>query len=73
MDNLVYGCPIKICPEIIKGYEQARKHKNKRINKKWKKRYGYKPVYDTNIIFVDGTAYMSQKTFLLLKRRMNNV
>ena len=25
-------------------YVQARKHKKKRINKKWLKRYGYKPV-----------------------------
>ena len=26
---------------------QAKTHKNKRINKKWAKRYGYKTIYET--------------------------
>ena len=27
------------------GYEQVKKHKKKRINKKWAKKYGYREVY----------------------------
>lgn len=30
-------------PKIV----QVRKHKKKRINKKWAKRYGYKTIYET--------------------------
>lgn len=33
--------------EEIVGFKQARKHKKKRINKKWLKRYGYTPIYKT--------------------------
>ena len=29
---------------IITGYKQARTHKKRRINKKWRKRYGFKPI-----------------------------
>ena len=40
------GYPIKIIQEHEQG-EQKRKHKKKRINKKWAKRYGYKCVTKT--------------------------
>lgn len=45
------------------GYVQARKHKKKRINKKWLKRYGYKPKYKkvkTKTKFVESTPTFSQ-------------
>ena len=47
---------ILLDPNIIDGYtdEPARKHKRKRIQKKWLKRYGYKPKPDKNIYFAEG-------------------
>ena len=45
------------------GYVQARKHKKKRINKKWLKRYGYKPKYKkvkTKTKFVESNPIFSQ-------------
>ena len=56
--NLIKHSKIQIVPpevvsEVI-GYRQARVHRNKRINKKWRKRYGYVPVYDyTKIILMN--------------------
>lgn len=42
------------------GYEQRRTHRKKRINKKWAKIYGDKPVYDTQHAYlIDGKVYMS--------------
>ena len=47
------------------GYVQARKHKKKRINKKWLKRYGYKPKYKkvkTKTKFVNSNPIFTQDT-----------
>lgn len=38
MDKIINGFPVK----IVGGQRQVRKHKKKRINKKWAKIYGYK-------------------------------
>lgn len=43
---------------------QCRKHKKKRINKKWLKKYGYKRVPDNNTMYmVNDTIIMTQKCF----------
>ena len=45
------------------GYEQARKHKKKRINKKWLKKYGYKTKYKkvkTTTKYVDSKPVFSE-------------
>jgi len=50
---------------------QRRKHRKKRINKKWRKRYG---VVEINrmphgqVIYVDRVMYMTEKTFEEIKR-----
>ena len=36
--------------------EPARKHKKRRIQKKWLKRYGLKKIPDTNLYFVEGNT-----------------
>ena len=36
----------------IIGYKQARTHRKKRINKKWRKRYGMEPVRNTRFLVV---------------------
>lgn len=53
---------------------QARKHRSKRINKKWLKRYGVKTTllrvkgYDPNkILFFGGNYFIPTKTLELLK------
>ena len=56
------GYPIRIA---TKKY-QCRKHRKKRINKKWQKRYGY---YEYNMMphgqamMMDGAIYMTEKTY----------
>ena len=50
---------------------QNRKHRKKRINKKWAKTYGYS-YYETQehekIVLVDNVLYMTEKTFTKLKQ-----
>jgi hypothetical protein len=51
MDNslTVSGVPVIVIPDErlpIKGYIQNRTHRKKRINKKWRKRYGETPIRD---------------------------
>lgn len=40
---------------------QARTHKKKRINKKWRKRYGFREVPWKNFYVVDRTIYCHPK------------
>lgn len=47
-----------IITDMITKDVQARKHRKKRINKKWLKRYGYK-------IVPDDKKYMQQRTLFL--------
>lgn len=52
---------------------QNKKHKKKRINKKWAKRYGY-TEYEIQekgkFIFKDGYVYMTRSDFELLKKSL---
>lgn len=53
-------------PNRIDGYtsEPARRHRKKRIQKKWLKRYGYRPKPDKNIYFLeDGPIVMHPAVF----------
>ena len=48
---------------------QKRKHHKKRINKKWLKKYGvieYERL-PTDIMFFNGTLYMTKKAYNILK------
>lgn len=38
---------------LTKGTKQNKTHKAKRINKKWRKKYGYTPIPDKNIYIID--------------------
>ena len=52
---------------ITDSYKQRRKHKKKRINKKYAKKFGYVkcglPIDDGKIYKVDGKLYMNQATY----------
>lgn len=65
---LLMGYPIYIATKEV----QCRKHSKKRINKKWRKRYGvieYDFMPHGQIIFneIDRAYYMTKKTFDELK------
>lgn len=64
-----FGYPIRIA---TKEY-QKRKHRKKRINKKWRKRYGCSVVNmmpDGEVMLVDGVFYMTKKTFEEMKQKL---
>ena len=51
-----------------------RRHHNKRIKKKWAKRFGYTFEYDDNIMFIDNKIYVSPRGYKkLLKIRDLNI
>ena len=63
----LWGKNIIILDRITKDV-QARRHKRKRINKKWLKRYGFKKVPDNTKIFVtDEYVFMTEKTYEKVK------
>lgn len=69
-DNLmILNYPIVILQEHENG-EQVRKHKKKRTNKKWLKRYGtYCEMLDPGeVVLVDGQLLMSRRTYNKLKQ-----
>ena len=48
---------------------QRRKHRKKRINKKWKKRYGYyNPVPRGRMLIINGVIYMTEQDFKTLRK-----
>ena len=51
MYNFTYK-GVRIVAHCYTRPEQARKHRKKRINKKWLKRYGYKQVPDLSIMHI---------------------
>lgn len=69
---IVPAYPIVIIQEHDNG-EQVCKHKKKRINKKWLKRYGtYCEMLDPGeVVLVDGRLLMSRRTYNKLIWRMS--
>lgn len=62
-----------IITDMITKDVQARKHRKKRINKKWLKRYGYKIVPDDKKIYATKDAiFMTKRCFQRLKRQIKN-
>lgn len=66
---LLTGYPIYIATREI----QRRKHHKKRINKKWRKRYGvieYNSMPHGEVIFneIERVFYMTKKTFIELTK-----
>lgn len=69
-EALLTGYPIYIATKEV----QRRKHHKKRINKKWRKRYGvieYNSMPHGKIIFneIDRVFYMTKKTLQELQER----
>lgn len=50
---------------------QARKHRKKRINKKWLKQYGHKAVSDDAKVYMTNDAiFMTRRCFKRLKKQI---
>lgn len=67
--GLLSGLPIIIISEKDNG-DQRRTHKKKRINKKWRKRYGEvsTPIEKGQCMVIKGAGiYMSRKTYNAIK------
>ena len=70
LEEISNSLPIYIIFEKDNG-DQVRKHKKKRINKKWRKRYGLvsTPIEKGMCVVVNGVGvYMSRKTYNSLKK-----
>ena len=68
-NGLPWDCyPVIIVQEHETG-EQVRRHRKKRINKKWLKRYGthWGMLDPGQIIFFDGKLLMSRRTYKKLR------
>lgn len=65
------GTPILIISRHDDG-EQRRKHKKRRINKKWLKRYGvyHVPIKPNSVIYFQGRLMMTYPTYLKLKNEL---
>lgn len=59
--------------DMITKDVQSRKHRKKRINKKWLKRYGYKTVPDdTKVIMTEDTIFMTKRRFQKIEKQIEN-
>lgn len=75
--NYLFGIDIIIQWEHEVG-DQKRKHKKKRINKKWLKRYGVWKSYENGVCpytkyvaLTDKGAFMSRQMYIRLKNQNN--
>lgn len=69
-ESLLTGYPIFIATRE----QQVRKHHKKRINKKWRKRYGCIEVdmmQYGEVMMIDGRLWMTKKTFQELKKTLD--
>lgn len=68
--TLLTGHPIYIATKVF----QRRKHHKKRINKKWKKRYGYCEInmmpHNEVVMMDDGVIWMTKRTYEAFKKQV---
>lgn len=70
MSLLLEGYPIYIATQEF----QRRKHRKKRINKKWRKRYGtieFNGMPHGAVIMDNGVIWMTKRTFENLKKSID--
>ena len=68
-----FGMEIFITEWITKDI-QRRKHKKRRVNKKWLKRYGYKCVHDNDkIILSNNKLFMTKGAYERVKRGIKTI
>lgn len=63
---IIEEMPKTVASEIL-GYEPIRRHRKKRVQKKWNKRYGFRTIFGPErSILLDGTLYVGPDTRALL-------
>lgn len=73
MGGFLYGMEVVVDNRITKEV-RARKHKKRRIDKKWLKRYGYKNVPDNDrLLHIGNALYMTQKCYEKIKKYVSVV
>ena len=69
--SYLYGMQIIVSNSITKEV-RTKKHKKRRIDKKWLKKYGYKHVPDNDtILHIDDCLYMTQKCYDKIKYQLD--
>ena len=77
----INGQPVTVIPDNflpVLRYEQVRRHRKRRINKKWLKRYGTMPVYNQNVSYIVDTGngrkeiLVSKKVYERLREEFEN-
>jgi hypothetical protein len=63
-----YGYQLIATDEVCSKLVRARRHKKKRIDKKWRKRYGYKRIPTRDVYIVGNTIYAHSKLIEALKQ-----
>lgn len=56
------GVQVIACEWMTTGVRPKRRHKRKRIQKKWIKRYGYEPIPNKQVYLIDGKLCGHPKT-----------
>lgn len=73
IEKLLSSMPIRIVPAECIGtpyMARARRHKKRRIDKKWLKRYGYVMKYkDDKAVAANGVLFMTERCYRRLKRQ----
>jgi hypothetical protein len=65
-DDILFfkGAPVFVNPLIVtRSYVQNKKHRRKRINKKWRKRYGMREVWSPGARWFDGSLFVHPEVF----------
>ena len=63
MELIIHNGVRVVTTDLMRVWVQARKHRKKRINKKWLKRYGYKQVPDMNTVRIADVPGMGRVLF----------
>jgi hypothetical protein len=61
--STINGMPVILNSYLFTELRQIRKHRQKRINKKWRKRYGVTGAPDPSLYIVDGKIICHPDTF----------
>lgn len=69
------GIPLVESKSLINGFSKTpkRRNKNKRIQKKWIKKYGYVPIPDPKIYFFDGKFIGHPLTISKINRKFKKL
>jgi hypothetical protein len=65
------GLKVVLCEWLTEGTTQKRTHKKKRINKKWRRKYGYIGIPSNKSYVMGDTILFHPKTWSIIEKRIN--